>query len=552
MKFRKKRTKETSDCPLQHCYRAIDGRKQIRVLVLEPAEHLDDPLVASFKVESLDSKPTYKALSYTWGPPFDGLTLEDQQVTVSGRVISIKGNLGHALRRLRMPDTIEPLWIDALCINQDDLAERGQQVAMMAEIYRIASEVIVWLGEDTKERDGEFVFGIAKHWAKGDRWDDQVARREALKDFGHRLAKNLGSKRTPSQLDENANNSTATQVDPTELVSTFLKRRYFRRRWVVQEVCSAWSVHLRCGQSTASLEKVSRVLYIWTTKISLEKKTHAATQAKLLRHVFNRSMEERGPLGKDHAIQDLLDFAKLECFDPRDKIFALCSMWKMEPIAVDYSLSVEKVFTQFAISLLKTPRPVGINTSTGLAIVLVSAWQAAARVADSAAVALPSWVPDWRLPIPRWIEILRLGRLDNIDEREWLNVIPSEKSQRLTMPIKFLGRVRLQNGIYSLSPVPGARQDMEDWLAISMLENCALQTDRSSRDLHREGLRLRARIRTGDIVGQPCWYASKILCWAAVYRPIGRAEAPKYQIVGVLPVKDSEWGDMEHSNITLV
>lgn len=40
------------------------------------------------------------------------------------------------------------MWIDAICINQMDLNERAQQVQLMAEIYRKASLVVVWLGED--------------------------------------------------------------------------------------------------------------------------------------------------------------------------------------------------------------------------------------------------------------------------------------------------------------------------------------------------------------------------------------------------------------------
>ena len=52
-----------------------------------------------------------------------------------------------ALRALRRTETDRTLWIDAICINQDDMAERNAQVAMMADIYDRAMNVCVWLGE---------------------------------------------------------------------------------------------------------------------------------------------------------------------------------------------------------------------------------------------------------------------------------------------------------------------------------------------------------------------------------------------------------------------
>ena len=43
-------------------------------------------------------------------------------------------------------DKVEFMWIDAICINQDDLAERSEQVSKMRTIYEGPEEVLVWLG----------------------------------------------------------------------------------------------------------------------------------------------------------------------------------------------------------------------------------------------------------------------------------------------------------------------------------------------------------------------------------------------------------------------
>ncbi|MCJ1263714.1 hypothetical protein MMC22_003584 [Lobaria immixta] len=85
----------------------------------------------------------YGALSYTWGQ-----TTANIPITINNQHdFLVTENLAAALRRLRR--TVEPrwLWIDAICIDQNNKAERGQQVAMMGEIYKRANNVLIWLGE---------------------------------------------------------------------------------------------------------------------------------------------------------------------------------------------------------------------------------------------------------------------------------------------------------------------------------------------------------------------------------------------------------------------
>ncbi|KAF8859326.1 heterokaryon incompatibility, partial [Acephala macrosclerotiorum] len=85
----------------------------------------------------------YEALSYVWGesdPPC--------WILCNGQRKSVTPNLGAALRRLRYKEKWRLVWIDAICVNQEDLDERSQQVMLMRNIYSPARRVIVWLGED--------------------------------------------------------------------------------------------------------------------------------------------------------------------------------------------------------------------------------------------------------------------------------------------------------------------------------------------------------------------------------------------------------------------
>lgn len=63
--------------------------------------------------------------------------------------IPVSTNLAQALKRIRYPFGIRYVWVDAVCIDQSNLTERGHQVKMMGYIYSKASRVLVWLGADT-------------------------------------------------------------------------------------------------------------------------------------------------------------------------------------------------------------------------------------------------------------------------------------------------------------------------------------------------------------------------------------------------------------------
>jgi hypothetical protein len=54
-----------------------------------------------------------------------------------------------ALRQLSKNDQNIVLWVDTICVNQSNLVERGNQVKIMGDIYRSATQAISWLGEAT-------------------------------------------------------------------------------------------------------------------------------------------------------------------------------------------------------------------------------------------------------------------------------------------------------------------------------------------------------------------------------------------------------------------
>lgn len=131
----------------QEIYHPLDREhREIRVLLLKAGDR-DDQLDCRLRVISLDSlisnKLRYETLSYCWG---DSSLRETILLNHQSR--SVPANTSAALRCIRRKECVRVVWIDAVCISQLDIEERGQQVALMAAIYQSSHGNLVYLGED--------------------------------------------------------------------------------------------------------------------------------------------------------------------------------------------------------------------------------------------------------------------------------------------------------------------------------------------------------------------------------------------------------------------
>ena len=114
-----------------------------RLMTLAPGDAAD-PLHCSLDVINIENPPPLEALSYVWG---DSTALSP--MLCDGRPISITANLEQVLRHLRFPIQPRYLWVDAICIDQENIDERTRQVQDMRQVYKRATRVIVWLGIKT-------------------------------------------------------------------------------------------------------------------------------------------------------------------------------------------------------------------------------------------------------------------------------------------------------------------------------------------------------------------------------------------------------------------
>jgi Heterokaryon incompatibility protein (HET) len=127
-------------------YNPLAQRGRIRVLDLQPARFHRAGVYITLREISLhdvlSGREYYEALSYVWGNHG-----RIKKISCSDRTLLVTPNCLQALRYLRNKNTARTLWIDAICINQDNLEEKAYQVAIMGEVYRLAVTVLIWYGE---------------------------------------------------------------------------------------------------------------------------------------------------------------------------------------------------------------------------------------------------------------------------------------------------------------------------------------------------------------------------------------------------------------------
>lgn len=234
-------------------YTGLKPREQIiRLVSLYPGQFSDDVFVSISHVDLNDAN--YEALSYTWGPPTQhtrNLYIRPKQSSTESspsgckvQILKIRPSLLEALRYLRYPDATRVLWIDAVCINQQSLSERSQEVPRMGEIYNRAQQVVVWLGPDENrthtalETVEDLSAGVIVPWHRRNITTVPGTEADLVKHY-------------PEQ-------STLSLAQWAALKG-LLTRPWFQRLWVRQEVTLASKVVVRCGPFEAAWEDFEKV-----------------------------------------------------------------------------------------------------------------------------------------------------------------------------------------------------------------------------------------------------------------------------------------------------
>lgn len=291
--------------------------------------------------------PPYEALSYVWGSPEP-----TDQIKCNGQWKTVTPNLGSALRHLRLADTTRLLWIDAICVNQDDSEERSAQVQLMRDIYSRTWRVVVWFGEDEGDQ-GEKALAIVKRAAEYCCQELELSLEEVFtweRYGGGRLKAEYVIDRHDLGFPEWTDSS-------WHAVQWLFANNWFERIWVVQEVAFAPAIIL-LGSQEMDLRYIAVGCWWLSMRGYSHKQGDFAVDRCMLVIIFFMTTLSRS----SSFISILKATSYLKATDPRDKLFALLGLGEDNEresleFRPDYSTDVVHVYTDFTRRLTRD-RPI--------------------------------------------------------------------------------------------------------------------------------------------------------------------------------------------------
>jgi len=364
-------------------------RGDIRLIKLQGAELSSSAIRCSLIQTPLSTAPEYRALSYVWGKSDSesAITVDDEQFQVTPNLLS-------ALRHLRDKNEYV-LWVDAICINQESIPEKNNQVPRMSEIYQTALETFVWLGESDETVPVAFnLFSFLA--AKFQGLDlDEAALAECVS-------------KEPTLLDKRL----------WEYVKQLFTREYWGRAWIYQEFVVANKLQLVCGNHQLDSNVLNlavlamAVCFSATGEEFLTKETGDMIskalgsigpmiehrQHRVSRRNFETMAHKLEPhqkeLGRQIEINlglSRIDLVTLvlqnrwrECTEPRDSIYAYIGAAEDKlNMPVDYSKPVQEIFHDLFAIHAKVSGDLTLLSMSGLS-----------TFGEEKHLIRPSWSPD--------------------------------------------------------------------------------------------------------------------------------------------------------------
>lgn len=336
-----------------------------------------------------------------------------------------------------------PWWIDAICIDQSNVAEKNMVVPQMGKIYLGSQCTIVWLGEADSQTSLAFshMSRISASWEK--RSDHLKMREVELLTDEHRT----------EYIDRLEEEFSATSAQQSwDAIDTIWERSWWRRSWIVQEVSLASGVVLMCGHHAIGWDHICNVVRVVLQHIICLRQI-AHPLKTLVQEIVDHFMTTYQPfdnldavmrmyaaesqpdgLPDEHMLLLLAYIRQTKCKDPRDKIYSALGMLSNSlGIEVNYNLPTEEIYTNLAC--------IHISQTQSLSIFSYCA-------ANPGLINVPTWVPDWTAPRDR----NPLG----IPQRgiRGLGPIPSKPTYTMSLDLNLSVRFQANNRILAVRALP--------------------------------------------------------------------------------------------------
>lgn len=350
---------------------------QIRLFELAPGTD-NEEFTGSYKVIDLDETDVkYQTISYVWGD-----VTEPAFVTVDGFKIHVTLNLLTALKRIRHPTETTTLWIDSICINQQDDQEKTEQVNLMHRIYKECARCLIWLGEvsviegeETEEEahiGAQGVFDAIRVWSD---MDDEIE--------------------LPSTL-----LTMEDQIRAGKALKKLMDSPWWSRIWTIQEALAPrkariiwgphrlpWALMHYAAENCIDDYHPGRGLD-WDAFFPTG--DNGFFTAPISGLGIAKEWKDENP----RPIEMLWRFRYRQASDPRDKVFALFGLdrddWSFLPGITEgnyYELDVVDLFKKVTLDLIQDAANDGDDRGLHALIGL--------RGEKKAIPGLPSWTVDW-------------------------------------------------------------------------------------------------------------------------------------------------------------
>ncbi|KAK8029312.1 HET-domain-containing protein [Apiospora marii] len=318
-------------------------RDDIRVLLLQPAENYQDPIFCSLHHLRLGEGEKFEPLSYCWGDTgkTEEITIDAEPVGGSSLSFPVAQSIVEALRQLRLPDKPRRLWIDQLCINQNDRDEKTHQVGLMARIYSEASMVHIWLG--VADRATAAALAVVRDIYNHDRGTFCIGG-----DLKKRSKNRRGSKSPydglgdifklhlmtwPAEVRQSASGLKGSP-NLSQLLSCLFSNPWFRRVWVIQEALCPSRAVVRCGSELVPWDEVLHANHVLSSIEFATSQPYNLAPAVTMPSVWNvlrESLDKTRQTPDCTACADgrmcilcvFLHGLSLQATVPQDKLFAL-------------------------------------------------------------------------------------------------------------------------------------------------------------------------------------------------------------------------------------
>ena len=369
-------------------YRPLDkDRREIRILHIQGSHDQEAPVQCELETVSLlaDPKPRYEAISYCWGDKKDR-----ERMILNDVKFEAPASAAIVIRKFRPISGYRALWIDALCINQDDLQERGHQVKLMGQVYGSTLQTLIWLGDHstTIERAIETIKTISS-----DFFDDVFDSRGHFKTF---------------QLIHDDRWSEVLGQGSINAIFQLLEIPWFSRVWVVQEAALASRSLCYCGPFEITWREICRAIMFIVNQFpdpyfAPSNQSRSGVEMCILGYMhFGLPMDSYANTSDREEpyvmrLPSLLSMARnLNATDARDKFYGLLGLtqWAHDDqefpgyVTVDYSKAVFAVFRDATRAAI---------LEYGLLDVLQAVDENPFEARSLEQLCLPSWVPRWDL-----------------------------------------------------------------------------------------------------------------------------------------------------------